>query len=277
MPGGNQSGRDAAALLDVQSRGQGTQITVVVPLYVATEQVLSHYGVRPDEVDPASQVLTSKGHLSNLQLGSGGPRNTIARPAIQVVKGLPVDGSQPTSLITESAVRQLGLKATPAAWIIRTDRPLTAAQARTASELAAAAGLIVETPSTSRSLDQVGRVATGVGLLLALGVLVMTVGLIRSETSDELRTLTATGASGRTRRTLTSATAGTLAILGALIGTVGAYIALAAWYHGDLSSLKRLPYVELALILLGLPLVASMGGWVLGGREPRALARRPMA
>jgi len=53
----------------------------------------------------------------------------------------------------------------------------------------------------------------------------MTVGLIRSETAGDLRTLTATGASSATRRTLTGATAGALAVLGAVIGTTGAYLA----------------------------------------------------
>jgi putative ABC transport system permease protein len=276
MPSGNGNGRDAAALLEVHSHGQQTQIMVAVPLYVSTQQLLAHYGIHPGQIDNSSQVITSRAGLSGLQLGNGVSRDQIANPVIQVVRGLPAGGSQPNSLITESAVRDLGLQLTPAAWIIQTDKPITAAETSESTALAAAAGLTVETPNSSRSVDQIGRVATGVGLLLALGVLVMTVGLIRSETSGELRTLSATGASGRTRRTLTGATAGTLAILGALVGTVGSYVALAAWYHSDLSSLKHVPYVDLALIMLGLPIVASVGGWILGGREPRAIARRPI-
>ena len=56
--------------------------------------------------------------------------------------------------------------------------------------------------------------ATGAGILLALGVLATTVGLIRGEGARDLRTLTATGAPKRTRRTLTATTAGALALLG---------------------------------------------------------------
>ena len=56
-------------------------------------------------------------------------------------------------------------------------------------------------------------------MLVALGVLAMTVGLIRSETAGDLRTLTATGASSATRRTLNAATAGALALLGGILGT----------------------------------------------------------
>ena len=53
--------------------------------------------------------------------------------------------------------------------------------------------------------------ATVFGIVLALAILAMSVGLIRSETASDLRTLAATGASGTTRRNLTAATAGALA------------------------------------------------------------------
>ena len=71
----------------------------------------------------------------------------------------------------------------------------------------------------------------------------MTVGLIRSESAGDLRTLTATGATGRIRRTLTASTAGALALLGALLGVAGAYLALAAMYHDDLGYLGRSPFL----------------------------------
>ena len=45
--------------------------------------------------------------------------------------------------------------------------------------------------------------ATPFGIVLALGILAMTLGLIRSESAGDLRTLAATGASSWTRRTLT--------------------------------------------------------------------------
>ena len=104
----------------------------------------------------------------------------------------------------------------------------------------------------------------------------MTVGLIRSETGNDLRTLTATGASSRTRRTLTGATAGALALLGALLGTAGAYAALLLWHRRDLHPLSHVPVLNLVLILAGLPLLALAGGWLLAGREPPEMARRPL-
>jgi putative ABC transport system permease protein len=91
-----------------------------------------------------------------------------------------------------------------------------------------------------------------------------------------LRVLTAAGADGRIRRALTGATAGVLAFLGATRGTAGAYAALLAWHRGDLSPLGHVPWANLALIVLALPAVAFGGGWLLAGRQPPAIARRPL-
>jgi putative ABC transport system permease protein len=104
----------------------------------------------------------------------------------------------------------------------------------------------------------------------------MTVGLIRSETANDLRTLAATGASSSARRNLAAATAGALALLGAALGTGGAYVALTAWHRSDLRPLSHAPVMNLVLILVGLPLAATLGGWLLAGREPPAISRRPL-
>jgi len=113
--------------------------------------------------------------------------------------------------------------------------------------------------------------ATAAGLLLALGILARTVGLIRGEAAGDLRTLTATGATGGTRRTLTAATGGVLALFGA----AGAYLALLAGYHDELGALGRVPVAHLAVTVVALPVTAAAVGWLLAGREPSALARQP--
>jgi putative ABC transport system permease protein len=103
----------------------------------------------------------------------------------------------------------------------------------------------------------------------------MTVGLIRSETASNLRTLTATGASS-TGRTLAGATAGALGLLGALLGTAVAYLACIAWFRSQLSTtVSHLPVDDL-IVIIGLPLAAAIGGWLLAGREPPAIARQPL-
>jgi putative ABC transport system permease protein len=267
----------------------GEEVSFVANLYVATPAVLARYGIPAAGVDPSSDVISSRSDLTGLQIfypgdptgggqgsrgGNGG--SGIADPRIQVVGQLPAYTSDPGTLITTKAMRTLGLQPTPAAWLIQTRHPLTTADIQTARKAAADAGLYVETRATQASLASLRDWSTVAGILLALGVLAMTVGLIRSEAANDLRTLAATGASSVTRRFLTGATAGALALLGAILGTVGAYAALLAWYHSDLGALGRVPVVNLVVILVGLPLIATAGGWLLGGGEPRAIARRPL-
>ena len=93
----------------------------------------------------------------------------------------------------------------------------------------------------------------------------MTVGLIRSESAGDLRTLTATGATSRVRRALTATTAGSLALLGALLGMAGAYVVLLATYYDDLGYLSSVPFQYLALALIGVPLAAAGAGGLIAG------------
>ena len=107
----------------------------------------------------------------------------------------------------------------------------------------------------------------------------MSVGLVRSETASDLRTLAATGASSSTRRTLTAVTAGALGFLGALLGVVGGYIGMIGWLrsnslNGGIAALGNVPVADLLLILLGMPAFAAIVGWLFAGREPPALAHQ---
>jgi putative ABC transport system permease protein len=197
------------------------------------------------------------------------------QPTLQTLK-LPTYTSAPDTLLTPNALQKFGLKQVAAGWFIQSPSPHTNSQINSAQRIAAAAGITIETRHRQASNAGLRNGATGVGLLVALGVLAMTVGLIRSETANELRTLAATGATSTTRRTITGATAGALAVLGALLGIGGAYVALIAWHRSDLHPLTHVPYLDLAIILAGLPLLAITAGWLLAGREPTAIAHQPL-
>jgi Cation transporter/ATPase, N-terminus len=67
-------------------------------------------------------------------------------------------------------------------------------QERTAAD-ALAYGVTAETKSGTPSLGEFAGAAIALGVVIAFGVLAASVGLIRSETAGDLRTLTATGAS----------------------------------------------------------------------------------
>jgi putative ABC transport system permease protein len=251
----------------------GFRMDDVTPLYVATPALLAHYGIQAADVDPTADVLSSRTDLTGLQVVAD--RANIEHPKIQSV-ALPRYHSDPNSLITTHAIQTLGLQMLPAGWLIRSGHPLTTAEVDTARRLAATAGLTTEARQASHSLTRLGHEATGVAILLVLGVLAMVIGLLRSETANDLRTLTAAGAGTTARRTITATTAGALALLGAILGTAGAYLALAAWHRSDLGILRHVPVANLALLLIGLPLAAVVGGSLGAGREPPAIGRRPI-
>jgi putative ABC transport system permease protein len=274
------------------------------PLYVATPQLLHAFGISASQVSPTADILTMRPGLSGLsqmQLlygnikGPGpGPNpnsfpcpksNCLANPPIQEVSALPSGTSAPNTVITEHAVRTLGLYTGPsgvAGWLIQTANPLTSAQIHNAKLAAAAAGMTVETRSSVPTSATIIDWATVFGIVLALAILAMSVGLIRSETASDLRTLAATGASGRTRRNLTAATAGALGFTGAVLGTVGGYVGTAGWFrtnslNGGLGALfTTVPVTNLLIILVGMPLVAAVGGWIFAGRQPRDLGHQPL-
>ena len=169
---------------------------------------------------------------------------------------------------------------TTAGWLIQTPDSLAAGQISAAQHAAAAAGLTVETRNSIPSSGEILDVATIFGILLALGILAMSVGLLRSETASDLRVLTATGASSTARRAISAATAGALALTGAVVGVVAGYIAAIGFFRASqldsLSSLTSIPVASLLFILVGMPVIAITGGWLLAGREPSAIGRRPL-
>src|SRR5215469_13057060 len=274
------------------------------PLYVATPQLLRAFGIKPSQVDPNADILTMRPGLSSIsamQLVYGnyflnqpryGPGQQTsfpcpksdcrANPVIQEISALPAGTSAPNSVITEHAVHQLGLSTYTSGWLIQAPNPLTAAQINNARVSVGAANLSVETKNSVPSSAEIINWATVFGIVLALAILAMSVGLIRSETASDLRTLAATGASSTTRRNLTAATAGALGLTGAVLGTVAGYVATSGVFrtnsfNGGIPALiTTIPVQNLLLILVGMPLVAAIGGWLLAGREQSALGRRPM-
>jgi putative ABC transport system permease protein len=263
-------------------------------VYVATPALLKQYGINPSSIEPGTDVLSMRPGLSGLPnmimmwggylRGGNGPppactvaNGCLANPNIQQVASLPSGTSAPNTVITEQAVRKYHLGENLNGWLIQAPHALTSENINQVRQIAIAAGVSAETKSGELGLTQISDGATVLGLVIALGVLVMTVGLIRSETMRDLRTLTATGAGGTTRRTITGATAGALGLLGAVLGTLAAAIAGVAWARSSLSvTFGDVPAADLIAILIGLPVVAALGGWLLGGRQPAVISRQPL-
>jgi putative ABC transport system permease protein len=280
------------------------------PVYVATPALLRAYGIDPSSISPDVDILSARPGLagSGVQLtyqgGSapkGGPvpvghgeaqtlanpchaGSCVAHPVIEEESRLPTGTSAPNTVITESALRRLQLAGLNSlgGWVLLADAPITSAQLTNAQALAASNDLSVESKNDAPTSAEIVNWATVFGIALALGILAMSVGLIRSETASDLRTLTATGASSRTRRSLTAVTAAGLAFLGALLGTLAAYIGLAGFFNanhleggvGDI--IHHVPWNNLFLIVVVMPVAAGLIGWLLAGREPAGIATRPL-
>jgi putative ABC transport system permease protein len=239
--------------------------------YVGTPEVLAAVGITPAEVRPETDLLTSRPDDVLLLDESSKDRATPTTVVQRVT--LPAFEDAPTSFITPDAVQRHRWSTARVAWFLQADHDLGADEVTSARRLAADAGLTIEVRSTQDELAGLRTGATAVGSLLALAIVAMTVGLIRSESLGDVRTLTATGASPGVRRSITASTASALALLGAVLGAVGAYVAIVATYHSDLGRLSAPPWPALAVIVLGVPVVAGLAGWLLAGREPRTFAR----
>ena len=102
------------------------------PVYVATPQLLRAFGIKPSQVNPTADILTMRPGLSGLSemqlvygryyTGGTGPltqnghetfpcprSDCLANPRIQEVSALPSGTSAPNTVITEHAIRRLGL------------------------------------------------------------------------------------------------------------------------------------------------------------------------
>ena len=248
-------------------------------LFVATPAVLAYLGIDPATIDRGTDYLVDHSVTAkDLVIPSMTSRTEIPVTNVQKIDtGGHLFGAEsgryPPSFITLDGLRRHGWTQIPAGWLVESSRPLTSNQTAGARDGAAEAGLTIETRRKDNPPTEVMAIATAAGALLALAILAMTVGLIRGESAGDLRTLTAAGATPGIRRTLTATTAGALALLGAILGAVGAYVALLALYHDDLGYLSDVPFLYLGLAIIGVPLAAAAAGWLVAGREPPAIAR----
>ena len=269
QPGGQQPVVSLNAPVDRAAGRNGVYRSVA--LYVATPAVLHLLGINPATVGPATGILTVQAGQDVLTT------ITTSTEATNVQRiHVPDYGSEPTSLITVNGLRREHWTQIRSGWMVNSARPLHAAQIAAAREVAARSGLVIESRNTQASLATIRTLATAAGALIALGVLALTVGLIRAEAAGDVRTLTAIGATSSTRRTLTATTAGTLALLGALLGSGAAYLALAAGHRSDISVLSQVPVLDLTLTIVGVPAGAALAGWILAGRRPPSVARQPL-
>jgi putative ABC transport system permease protein len=187
---------------------------------------------------------------------AGGPPCTLsnrclASPAIQTISSLPSGTAAPNTVVTEYAVTKYHLQTQLQGWLIQARAPLTAAQLRAVRQFGNANEVQVLTATSNPSLADFTDAATALGIVIVLSVLAMSVGLIRSETAPAVPRIAPSRPS--------------------------AVVAGMAWTHSGLTATAGgVPPSDLLILLIGLPLVAAIGGWLFAGREPPAIARQPL-
>ncbi len=273
------------------------------PIYVATPRLLKMFGISSSAIDPNADILSARPGLSGVsglelryggnpkldgaRRGAGGPgrcsaaTDCLASPVIQEVAALPAGTSAPNTVLTEHAVREFHLQVSTDAWFIVGSQPFSASQIDNAERVASTSQLSVESKNDQPTSSSVITWATIFGIVIALAVLGMSVGLVRAETAGDLATLAATGASSGMRRAMTALSAGALGFLGALLGTSGGYLAMIGWLrsnslNGGIAALGNVPVYDLLLLLVAMPVLAAVAGWLLAGREPAAMTHRPI-
>jgi putative ABC transport system permease protein len=268
---GSRAGTGGQPAVEAGTR-QGPNTWASDPLYVATPAAAQRFGLGPAAAGARTDVVTTLGGHATLSLLGAARRGLDSASTVHVPGS--AYSSVPRAFLTESGLRRYGWRTVTVGWFVSVPHDLIAAQTTAALDLAVRSGLVAETRDHHDDLATLRWASMAAGAALALGVLAMTVGTIRAEAADDLRTLTATGAASATRRALTAVTAGSLAVAGTVLGTLGAYTVLVAAFADDLSQLHRVPYVPLAAALLGVPLIATAAGWTLAGRQPSGIARR---
>jgi putative ABC transport system permease protein len=243
-------------------------------VYAATPELLAALDFDPSETESDEVVTSVDGEL--YLFGAGGfidPTHRTADPLASTGTLPSTYTSLPQALLDPAKADPDWTVAPSGQWLIETERPLTSAELETARQIAARDGFRIETRDDRSDLGMIRLVTGLIGMVLALGVLAATLGLIRGESANDLRTLTAAGAQPSTRRAIAAVTAGALAALGAALGIASAYIGLSA---ARVDHLMPLPWADLAIIAVGTPLLATLVAWLLAGREPTMISRRPL-
>jgi putative ABC transport system permease protein len=212
---------------------------------------------------------------------SGDAGGTANVPAVD----LSADGSGGLSVIPPSAVRALGFEPVPRMMYARYDVP---DPERFAGEIKAVFwDADIAFPETDERLVTLRFLIAAAALLMLGGTFVAT-GLATADMRRDLDTMSAVGAAPRTRRWIVAAQAGYISGLGALTGLlIGLPLGIGlAWPMGAViihepggarkilgAPLIAIPWVPLALVVVGLPLLAALVAGLCAPTRVR-LARR---
>ena len=188
---------------------------------------------------------------------------TVTLPAVYVPPG----GATVPFMLSRQAAQKLGQDVRPSVVLMRFD-----AMPTTAQEDAARAALQNQAIEPYNfSIERGYQSQYGLGLLaLVLGAGIITLGasgvatgLAQADARADHATLAAVGAAPRLRRTLAAAQALTIALLGTALGIAAGFVPAVALIGAVESLHLVIPWLLLATVLLGVPLLAGALAWLL--------------
>jgi putative ABC transport system permease protein len=189
--------------------------------------------------------------------------------------GAYVDTPMPpaTALFSPEAAERIGMDVQSDALFLRLDRPPTSQEEDAARAAVQNAGLDEYNFYVERGYVSeygLGLLALVIGsAIVTLGATGVVTGLAQADSRPDYATLAAVGATPRMRRKLATCQAAVVAGLGTVLGMAAGFVPAIAFINADTQLNLILPWRNLLIVLVGLPLMAALlAGLMVRSRLP---------
>ena len=250
-----------SAVVDLVTAGRSTR--AAADTLARGGVVVFSRGLVRDDGTVTFQVVTDAEARAAQDTGKEPQPHDVSLPATYLPVPEVTGGS---AVYSPAAARTLGLQTRPGVLLLTfgalpsTDQEDAARRALQAAGIGQ--GLSVERGYTSSY--GLGLLAlVGAATVITLGAAGIATGLAQADARADHATLAAVGAAPRVRRTLAAAQALTIALMGALLGIAAGFVPALALIGAVDSLHVVVPWVRLATVLVGVPLLAGALAWLL--------------
>ncbi len=256
--------------------------------WVATPNLMIALGLEPDLASKPVLLLSSRDEAVNI----GFLQNGDELPMTPDVADLSPYRAVPNYFVPEASMVDQGYEPVLAGWLLTNPSTITAEQSKqlfaavsggSSSDFTQVIGqsgiardeslLAVEVQQPDQNDDDIRRNVLIVGVLVSLTIIAAMVSLLRVDSARDDRALAAIGAPSGTRRKIVASTTAFLGLGGSLLALPGGYLALVAITSDRAGGYPYVfPAAQLAILLIGAPLLATLVAAILVRRQPASLA-----